>query len=385
MTRDSARIAMDVLPVRSQQFLDRRVRPHVAQMRTTVVDSVVRQVAVGGRARVLHASLLDGHTLNLHAVLPSDEAAGGDEGFLSFVRGRRQQRVPVRLNRVSRAELHADATVPLGPLPGGLDLEPGRWGLRIVLGSAGRPARLFDLEGPLGPSAAGGPTQTPPASPLTGFRYQIRVTPLGLCRITVRRPQPHAEMVRFELRPEGAVVAFRMVGVTRARPVAVEIACGSGLVEVVPTAGDGDILAFAVPFDAMLRSAVGSPVGSPVGSAEAPHAGAAGAERPATGEGLVRAEGDEQAERHVLGTAARPAEGPEQDWQMVVRMRDGSRHPLGRELDVPRMPRRVFRMRTRLVATEGGALVRVRPHYNARRQFRLGCTAVHHARPGVTA
>lgn len=357
---------MDVLPVRSQQFLDRRVRPHVAQVRTTVVDSVVRPVAVGGRARVLHASLLDGHTLNLHAVLPLDEAAGGDEGLLCFVRGRVQHRVPVRLNRVSRTELQADTTVPLGPLPGGVDLEPGRWGLRIVVGSAGRAVRAFDLEGPLGPTAAGGPTRTPPASPLTGFRYQVRVTPLGLCRITVRRPHPHAEMVRFELRPEGAVLAFRMVGVTRARPVAVELACGSALVEVEPKTGDGGFMAFAVPFDAMLRRT----------------------EVPARGEGADRVDRADHPEPSARPEPAEPAERSEhaeQDWQIVVRMRDGSRHPLGRELDVPRMPRRVFRMRTRLVATEGGALLRVRPHYNARRQFRLGCAPVRHARPGVTA
>lgn len=332
VTRDSARIALDVLPVKTQQVLDKRVRPKVAQARVAVVRKFVHPVAGDGRGRVLHASLLDGHTLNLEAALPVDAASGADAASLFLLRGREHHRIPLRLRRINAAEVQVATTALLGPGPTGVDLSVGRWRAVVLVTADKKRLRAFDLEGPLGPTVAGGPTQIPPASGLTGRRHHVRLSPLGLFRIAVGAPEAHAEVIRFELRHSGAHLIFREIGTTRARAVAVEFSHDRATHTAVPEPVGSGLFSLAVPFDALLDGAGAN----------------------------------------------------ERVWQVHVRLRDGRRVVLSRELDIARMPRRIFRMRRLLVATKGGALVRVRPHYSARHQFRIGCTLVAPARSGAS-
>ncbi|MGW0661952.1 hypothetical protein [Streptodolium elevatio] len=317
--------------MKTQQMLDKRVRPQVAKARSAVVHKVVHPVAGEGRGRVLHASVLDGHSLNLQAVLPLREEMAADAASLFLVRGSSHHRVPLRLKQISPDEVQVAATTLLGPQADGVDLSAGRWRALVLVTAKGQRLRAFDLEGPLGPTVAGGPTQTPLASGLTGRRNQIRLSPLGLLRIAVADPEPRAEMVRFELRHGGARLTFRAVGLTRARPTAVEFTHDGVTRTATPEPGTSHLVTIEVPFDALISGA---------------------------GAG-------------------------ERVWQLHARLRDGKRVLLTRELDIVRMPRRIFRMRKLLVATKGGALVRVRPHYSSRHQFRIGCTLVAAARPGA--
>jgi hypothetical protein len=324
---------LDVLPVKTQQLLDRSVRPQVAKARSTVVHRVVHPVAGDGRGQVLHASILDGHTFNLNAVLPVPDTGAAEEAALFLVRGREHHRVPATMRRVGPDEIQIEATALLGPLPDGIDLPTGRWRPRVLITADGRPARGYDLEGPLTPAAAGGPTHSPSASALTGRRFHIRLSPLGLLRVAVASAQTHAQVVRFELGHGGASLTFRIVGSRPAGQVSLELT-REGATAAAPARSAGeDLLACEIPFDAM--------AGGPPGT--------------------------------------------EQVWHLHAKLPDGTRLALGRELDIMRMPRRTFRLRSLLVATQGGAFVRVRPHYSARHQFRIACTLVSSDRAGAAS
>ncbi|WP_345680638.1 hypothetical protein [Yinghuangia aomiensis] len=330
MTSDAARIALDVLPVRTQQVLDRRVRPQAAAVRKTAVTTALHPFVGDRRGRVLHASVLDGHTFNIQVSLPVPADSGADAAHLFFVGSGSHHRVPLAVRRAGPQELLVEGTVLLGPMPGGTDLTPGRWRLRVLLTSGGRKLNAFDLEGPLDAAEAGGPTQSPTVSVLSGRSHRVRISPLGLLRISVAEPRPHAVVERFELRHSGAHLTFRVVG-GGAPPVSVELSHDNTVRHAAVPAGQGDLCTVEIPFDELPRA------------------------------------------------------DSEQVWHVHARLRDGTRIVVGRELEVARVPRTVFRMRTVLVATRSGELVRVRPHYSARHQFRLGCTPVASARPGASS
>ncbi|MEV4434553.1 hypothetical protein [Streptomyces sp. NPDC049555] len=208
--KKSARIALRRSPAwKVGQQVRRRVGTGIANGRDTYVDSVLMPAAHGSAARVQYAAVLDGHTLNLQAVLPAGtpEAA---PAHLVLVNGATAVRTEARLERTTAGELTATATVLLGAEAGGLPVTVGRWHLALEVERPGATVRLRLLGD--GAPAYGGPTRPLAVCPVTGRRHRLGITPAGQLRLTVAAAEPRAEVLRIERSFSGVDVLFALYG-----------------------------------------------------------------------------------------------------------------------------------------------------------------------------
>jgi hypothetical protein len=335
VSKKSARAAMNMLPAKSQQILDRKVRRYTNPARESVIRNVVGPLRRDQVAFVRYAAVLDGHTLNLHAELPIPDSVAADRADLFLVQGPEHHRIPVRLYRTKPGFMLIDATILLGSAIGGLPLGHGRWDMRVLVTSNNQPVQAFGLEGPLRARSTAGPTRRPPVSVMDGNRYRIRLSPLGLCRLHVDGPVPFAEIEHVELRHSYVQITFRAVGAHPSQAVSVEIvgAGGGGTAQILFPTADPDVpnrFSFDVPLDRV------------------------------------------------------PDDGATHIWAFHARTGERRGLPLAHVLSGVRVPGRVFKMKPLLVATPADALVHVRPYYTSRGHLHLECSTVAPAaRPGV--
>ncbi|MFI8927948.1 hypothetical protein ACIG3E_09775 [Streptomyces sp. NPDC053474] len=306
--------------------LARRARGAARRARFRAERATAGRQRRGGDAPLapVHLSLRDSRTLNLALPAPTPPPA---PARLLISRGPRRFRVPLAYE--AEAAL-LTATVSLrdataGEGGAGPVLGEGVWRLTVeTAGADGRVRRqglaLADVPGPPGPTLPHAP------HPRTGTLLRLVRCRGGRAAVQVTRSRPRAELVRFEPRGDGITVHGRMVAV-RATPTA-RAAPKARAAQQVSAVRRRDGL--AVP---------------------------------------VRPEWDGDRFRFALPLAAMAGAGPGQ-WVWDFRVGD---LPLGRWLtDVRDLPS-AFPTPFRLVALEGGGLVRAHPHVTASGAFAVTC------------
>ncbi|MFF4606539.1 hypothetical protein ACFY12_27880 [Streptomyces sp. NPDC001339] len=335
--KKSARIALRRGPVRKVgNRVRRRVSTVSASGRDTLVDSVFMPAAHGSAARVRYAGVLDGHTLNLHAVLPDealpDEAAPDTAvpASLVFVNGERRVRTEARLRRDAAGRLCASATVLLGADIGGLPVTEGRWRLALELAASPATVRLRLLGD--GSPALAGPTRARTTCPRTGRRHRLGISPSGQLRLTVAPPLPRAEVLRLEHSFTGASLLFATYGPAGRGP-------GDG--------GAQPVVELVEQERRLLRRHAADPL-----------------------------PGDDGAWRVAVPLASMVDTSARQVWSFRLPRPSGGGRPLDiglRDHDL-RAPRRVLTPPRFTVRAEDGTFVVVKPQYTRRGALQLVCT-----------
>ncbi|MET9882810.1 hypothetical protein ABZZ20_06520 [Streptomyces sp. NPDC006430] len=202
-----------------------------------------------GRAAVLHyAAVLDGHTMNLHAVLP-DSAPLGESAEIELRNGRSRVYAPAHLYEDREDRLLMDAAVLLGTGPGGLALPSGRWKTTLLI-QDGRKTRKLPLLLVEPPVPYAGPTKPMGASPVDGVRHRLGRTVTGSLRVVTSNPKPSAEVVRIDLSHSALVVDFRLLG-TRIQDPWAEFVASRRRIERPVEALPGGIWRVVVPLEEM--------------------------------------------------------------------------------------------------------------------------------------
>lgn len=175
------------------------------------------------------AAVLDGRTLNVDIRVSRFRHDDVRSAELRVVRGSDVRLVPARLRPESDGSLSVEAAVLLDDSPGGLALRPGtQWLLEVVLRSEAHGEQILKVLG--GPQKVGtrGLTVPSPPHPETGLQYHVRVVLTGRVAVTVRAPEPTAELDRLDLDWLRAALEIRMVGRPLAMPATIEIVKANG-------------------------------------------------------------------------------------------------------------------------------------------------------------
>lgn len=282
-------------------------------------------------------AILDGHTLNVHALLPPARRGGGEAPIraeLVFRQAAARHTAPAVLHTHS-AGAHpvqppgwsAEATVLLGPRPGGLPLARGTWRVELlVTGPDGGTCRL-PLRRPADADERPGPTLSAPPCPDTGALFRATTTAFGACRVAVRPARPRAEVVAVRLEPTRVQILGRFVA----------LATGPG---------DAGVGGAVVEF------------------------GRRGSE--VTHEVAPRVDGDRFLVDAPL-SAMVPESGVEQVWDVRVCVPGYGRLRVGRYLHDLRNLRGVVRVPERRVVTAEHTVLRVRPYYTPAGSLALAC------------
>lgn len=321
----------------------RRAAAGLASGRSTLVDSVLMPAAQGSAARVQYAAVLDGHTLNLRALLPAGvpvpgasgaDAAGADgdapaRAHVLFISGGTRIRAAARLHRERDGQTSVQATVLLGEDIGGVPVTLGRWTLGLELDS-GSPAPVrLQLIGD-GAPAYGGPTRPLDTCVRTGRRHRLGLTPAGRLRLTIAPAVARAEVLRVNRAFTGTSVLFAVYGPDAARDGA-----APPVVELVEQQRRTVLRHTAEPLPA---DATAWRVTLPLG--------------------------------RLVDTSAR------QTWslRLVPGPRGGKPLEIGRHGHDLRSPRKVLTPPKFTVRAEDGTFVEVKPQYTRRGALQLVCT-----------
>lgn len=266
--------------------------------------------------------VLDGRTLQLHAVLPGLPRDRQYRAELRFVRQRSVRPVPAVIRQGQDGQFAVEAMVPLGHDPDEVPLTRGTWSMALHVTATGEPERQFSLRvaEPVDPA---GPTVATPPHPVSGHHFRPGRGARGLAHLTVTAAQARAEVIRLETGPADARVRARLVGTK-----------GSGVPQVVFSARGG-----------------GSDVVVPV----EPLAGGAF-------ELVV-----------PLAQLARDAAGEEVVWEAWVRISSTQMIRLGRYLHDLRNPRAVLSASRTVLAIDDQTLVAYRPYYTSAGNLAVAC------------
>lgn len=215
--KKSAGIALRRSPaLRVGASVRRKAASGLASGRTTLVDTVLMPAAQGSAARVMYSAVLDGHTLNLRALLPdglpaADATLHDLRAHVLFISGTTRIRAAARLRPEADGRVSVTAAVLLGESLGGVPVTVGRWILGLELDSgAQQPVRL-QLIGS-GPPDYAGPTRPLDTCTHTGRRHRLGLSPSGRLRLTVAPALPRAEVLRLERGFSGLSVLFAAYG-----------------------------------------------------------------------------------------------------------------------------------------------------------------------------
>ncbi|MFF4456221.1 hypothetical protein [Streptomyces goshikiensis] len=356
MIKKSAGIALRRSPaMKVGASVRRRAAAGLASGRSTLVDSVLMPAAQGSAARVQYAAVLDGHTLNLRALLPAgvpvatpgttgSDADGRDadgrdaeatdaeatpRAHVLFISGGTRIRAAARLHRERDGQTSVQATVLLGEDIGGVPVTLGRWTLGLELDS-GAPAPLrLQLIGD-GAPAYGGPTRPLDTCVRTGRRHRLGLTPAGRLRLTIAPAVARAEVLRVNRAFTGTSVLFAVYG-----PDAARAGATPPIVELVEQQRRTVLRHTAEPLPA---DATAWRVTLPLG--------------------------------RLLDTSVR------QTWslRLVPGPRGGKPLELGRHGHDLRSPRKVLTPPKFTVRAEDGTFVEVKPQYTRRGTLQLVCT-----------
>ncbi|MDI3408895.1 hypothetical protein [Streptomyces cavernicola] len=284
-----------------------------------------------------HLSLRDSRTLNL--ALPPPEPVG--RAHLAVSRAGIRHEVPLTMERLGPGGarlLTATATLR-GPAPDsrpapdapdtpdtpGLQLTDGIW--RLTLVTTAPEGRVRRRGFPLSPEPAP-PNETPllphAPDPSTGALIRLVRCPGGRAALQVDRPSPHAELLRFEPRPDGAVLHGRLIGAPPHGWQAEAVRRRDGAKAPAQLTWQGSEFTILLPLDGMLAAGPGQWV---------------------WGFRLLRP-GHGRAHREL---------------------------PLARRLTDVRDPAAAFPAPFRVCALPYGALARIRPHFTGSGAFAVTC------------
>ncbi|WP_079159333.1 hypothetical protein [Streptomyces griseus] len=215
----------------------RRLAARVFPLRAWLMRRLFVPLRSRSAARLVYAAVLDGQTVNLHAVLP-EAARLPEEAELLIRRGRRRYGSPARVYEDREGRLLMDAAVLLGAEAGGVPVDDGRW--KVVLTTrTGRKQSRFPLLLLEPPKPYGGPTMPMSVSPVSGRRYRLGRTLTGHLRVVSSRARPSAEVVKVKLFHTGLTVDFRVLGTEAVEPWTEFIASGRRIQQPVTEVGDG--------------------------------------------------------------------------------------------------------------------------------------------------
>ncbi|MFJ8198638.1 hypothetical protein [Streptomyces sp. NPDC096152] len=269
-------------------------------------------------ARLRYAAVLDGQTVNLHAVLPPSVPLP-DRSEVVLRRGRGRHHAPAQVYRGPRGELLMDAAVLMGAEVGGVPAGAGKWKLRLrtYTGRRSRSLALLLLEPPV---PYEGPTKPMAASPVTGARHRVGRTVTGTARIVSSAPRPAVEVSKVHMAHSGVTVDFRVLGTAAHAPWVEFVAAGRRLRQPAHVLGQGAFRT-VVPLDRM-----------------------------------------------------EPRSSRPEHWDVVLCQEAGPSLRLGRRLHDVRNPRRVFAMRSMAMAPIGRTPMIVQPRYTPAGNLRVTCT-----------
>ncbi|MFI1965955.1 hypothetical protein ACH429_17905 [Streptomyces pathocidini] len=304
-----------------------RVRGRVERMDTVPV------LGNGGRPRPLlrpeHLSVLGGRTLNLAVPFPRTTRSLA-AARLELRHGGRLVALPLEQEARPGGGPLLTATAPLdyadAPAPEGRALSEGLWRMAVVVTDGAGRERRAALAAPA-PRTTAGPTLAHPPHPATGAVLRPVRSVDGHALLKVAAPRHQAELTGLDLRWDRITVHGRLVGGPPPRvPYAAEAVRrqkgASGRTVAAAPAWDGGAFTFDLPLAAM----------------------AAG-------------------------------ERGQRTWD--VQLRSGrSRLRVGRRLTDIRSPKRVFRTPYRVVALDGGELLRVHAHFTPAGALSVTCAAV---------
>ncbi|ROT31093.1 hypothetical protein [Micromonospora sp. HM5-17] len=209
---------------RADQATDRIVR-RIGQLRYDPVANLPR--ATGD-----FVGVLDGRTLQVHAVLPAG-VERPDQAELLLLRGRHVRRCPASVRTGPDGRPSVEALVRLGEEPGELPLSKGTWSLAVAVAGAGGERRygVRIAELPERP----GPTVEVPPHPVSGWTYWPGRGVKGVAQLTVTGPAAQAEVTALDHDGAQARIRARLVGVRRVDgPALVFSPRGGGPDRVVP-------------------------------------------------------------------------------------------------------------------------------------------------------
>lgn len=269
-------------------------------------------------ARLRYAAVLDGQTVNLHAVLPRT-APLPDRAAVELRRGRRRHLAEARVYRGPAGELLMDAAILMGEEVGGVPAGPGRWKLRLRTYSGHR-SRTVALLLPQPPVPYEGPTKPMTASPVTGARHRVGRTVTGTARLVSSAPRPAVEVTKVHMSHAGTTVDFRVLGTRADTPWVEFVAAGRRIRQPAQPLGPGTY------------------------RTEVPLAG-------------------------MEPRSTRP-----EHWDVVLCQEAGPSLRLGRRLHDVRNPRRVFAMRSMAMTPAGRTPMIVQPRYTPAGNLRVTCT-----------
>jgi hypothetical protein len=244
-TLNVARRQVDALVARRIGRTRTRIAPHLARIGTS-----------GGDAIATYFAILDGHTLNLQAVLPP--LGGLDRATAEVVlrKGRTERQVPAVVRADSDGHRYVEATAVLGSPGGRVPLSRGVWQVRVVVTASSGTRHRIAVHRLVPPAPPRGATIADPACPDTGVRYRAVTSSLGACRIAVRPGKPAAEVDRVLVDSGGAEILGRFVGVADPAGAVAEFRrCGDGAVRTAPVTVRGAAFAIATPLAAMVPAA----------------------------------------------------------------------------------------------------------------------------------
>ncbi|MEW2304360.1 hypothetical protein AB0958_31125 [Streptomyces sp. NPDC006655] len=189
----------------------RRAAVRLARPRAWLMNRLFLPRRAGRTARLRYAALLDGQTVNLHAELPGS-VTEADHAEIVVLRRRHRHRVPARVYAGRDGRYLVDAAVLLGTGTRGVPVTPGRWKLRLDVGTGRRvrqfPLLLAELTKP--PTGTTGPMKS---SPVTADRYRLGRTVRGDARVVCAKARPAAEVVNVHIEHARIEVDLRLLGV----------------------------------------------------------------------------------------------------------------------------------------------------------------------------
>jgi hypothetical protein len=274
-------------------------------------------------AATTFVGVLDGHTLNVHAVLPTFDGVRPTLATLLFAREKSCRQTPLTVGATYDGAWEAEGTVVLGDGPGRLSLSAGVWRLRMdVILASGEKRRLDLRQLAVRESHRDGPTVATPSCPDTGSRYQPSTSSFGVWRIAVRPGRPRAEVVRLRVDVAGAEIIGRFVQVADPTGATAEfMRRGDGLTHATPVSVEGDLFRVRAPLADMI-----------------------------------------------------PAAGAKDIWDVRVRVAEQHRLRVGRYLHDLSNLKAVIRPFERRMLMPDGAVIHLRPYYTPAGSLALACT-----------
>ncbi|GAB1691977.1 hypothetical protein [Krasilnikovia sp. M28-CT-15] len=220
------------------------------------------RMAAGTVAQTTFVGVLDGHTLNLQAVLPGLDAAPSSVE----VQFRKDGTVHTAALTLSQdpddGRWLVEGTIVLGDRPGAVRLDGGVWqlGVQVTLAS-GQSRRLTLRRLTAAPPGRRGPTMLVPPCPDTGTRYRPTTSAFGVWQLTVRPGRPRAEVVRLAVELGGTEIVGRFVGVADSSDAVAEFTRrADGATHLAAVDITGQLFRITAPLAAMVPAAGGKEI-----------------------------------------------------------------------------------------------------------------------------